>query len=297
MRKHLFTLSLATACLSLAPLSAAEQGTLPTVTASAPVSSLAEEANLGTYQQPEWTGSRRFTTTRVFVQKDPWEAGVEQWWRVRHYRDGTTKHLFESEFEIGLPNRMQLDIYGDWVNEGGRSSFEDVAFEIRWALADWGVLPLNPTLYGEYKLVDSEHGSDVYEVKLLLGDDLAKGLHWGLNLVYESEIGGERAREYAVTQGVSYTIIDQVLSAGMEMQFKYENIAGERNNGEHKFQVGPSIQWRPTKHTHLDLVGLFGCTSDSPRFEGFIVFGYDFGGGGEPVKSDSRYAPVSGLRN
>ena len=282
--------------LGLGAVNAAEQGSLPTVTASAPTSSLAEEANLGTYQQPEWTGSRRFSTTRVYVQKDPWEIGIEQWWRARHYRDGTTKHLFEEEIEIGLPNRMQLDIYWDWVNEKGRTSHKDVAFELRWALADWGVIPLNPTLYGEYKIVDPDHGGDVYEFKLLLGDEIAKGLHWGVNFAFENEISGEKAHEYAVTQGISYTIIDEILSAGVEMQFKYENIAGERNNGEHKFQVGPSIQWRPTKNTHLDLVALFGCTNDSPRVEAFVIFGFDFGGG-EPKKSDVKYAPVSGLRN
>lgn len=302
-----FTILSAALAAALSPVRAAETaGSLPTVTATAPVSSLAEEANLGAYKQPEWTSARRFSTTRVYIQKDPWEVGFEQWWRVRHYRDGTTKHLFTEEIEIGLPNRMQLDIYWDWAHEKGETSHKDVAFELRWALADWGVIPLNPTLYGEYKITDPKFGGDVFEVKLLLGDEIAKGLHWGLNLAYEREIGGELANEFAVAQGLSYTIIDQVLSAGLEMQFKYENVAGERNNGEHKFQIGPSVQWRPTKNTHIDIVGLFGCTNDSPRFEGFLIFGFDFGGGEHagggknvlaPSPGDSRYRPVSGQRN
>ena len=192
--------------------------------------------------------------------------GFEQWWRVRTYNDGGPKQLFEEEIEIGLPHRMQLDIYWDWVHEGGVTQNKDLAVELRWALADWGKIPLNPTLYGEYKFTDPDFGGDVFEVKLLLGDEITPRLHWGMNFVYEREISGELANEFAVTQGFSYTLIDQVLSAGVEMQYKYENVAGERGNGENKFQIGPSLQWRPTKKTHLDLVGLFGCTNESRKF-------------------------------
>ncbi|WP_265592743.1 transporter [Verrucomicrobium sp. BvORR034] len=284
-----------------AAMAAQPSATLPTVVVNAPPtqtstgSSLAEEALVGPYNQPEWTGHRRFSTTRVYLQRQPWEVGFEQWWRVRQYDDAPEKHLFIEEIEIGLPYRMQLDLYYDWVHEEGETLNKDFAVELRWALADWGVIPLNPTLYGEYKFTDDDYGSDVYEFKLLLGDDFGPRLHWGLNLVYERETSGEEAQEFAVTQGISYTIIDQVLSAGLEMQFKYENVAGERDNGEHKFQIGPSVQWRPSHNTHIDLVGLFGCTDESPDFEGFVVFGIDFGSlkGGE----DHHYKPVSGLRN
>lgn len=294
LNRCLPTLVFATAGLCTIPnLRAAEPGTLPTVTVTAP-GAIGEDARVGPYNQPEWTEHRRFTTTRVYIQQEPWHVGFEQWWRVRTYRDGKPKHLFKEEIEIGLPHRMQLDIYWDWAHEKGVTSNKDVAFELRWALADWGKIPLNPTLYGEYKIVDPDHGGDVFEAKLLLGDDLGKGLHWGMNFVYEREISGELANEFAVTQGLSYTLIDQVLSAGVEMQFKYENVAGDRDNGESKFQIGPSIQWRPTKRTHLDLVGLFGCTDASPIFEGFVVFGIDFGG---PAKSEGHYAPVSGRHN
>ena len=292
----LLTLSLGAFALGISPLSAVENKTLPTVTVTASdVGTLAEEVLVGPYNQPEWTEHRRFTTTRVFIQKEPWEIGLEQWYRVRHYRDGTTKNLFIEELEIGLPNRMQVDIYWDWVHENHETSHKDVAFELRWALADWGKLPLNPTLYGEYKITDPKHGADVYEVKLLLGDAITPKIHWGMNFAFENEIGGEKAHEYAVTQGISYSVIDQVLSAGVEMQFKYENVAGERDNGEHKFQVGPSLQWRINKNTHLDLVALFGCTNDSPRVEGFVILGWDFGGG--ESKPDIHYKPVSGMRN
>lgn len=287
----LLALSIAASPDRLAAAEPQKTGTLPTISASADASAVSENDLIGESQRPEWTSHRRFSTTRVFIQKEPWEVGVEQWWRARTYSDGPTKHLFIEEVEIGLPNRMQLDLYYDWVHEKGETNSKDFAVELRWALADWGVLPLNPTLYGEYKFDLGAAGTDVYEFKLLLGDDITPKLHWGLNLSYEREIDGDKTNEFAATQGFGYALIDQVLSVGMEMSFKYENIAGERNNGEHKFNIGPSLQWRPTKNTHLDLVCTFGCTSDAPRTESFVVFGWDFGGGDE-----ARYKPVSGMR-
>ncbi|MEY4483497.1 MAG: hypothetical protein RL693_949 [Verrucomicrobiota bacterium] len=300
MKKRLLnslTLALVSLCFGQAYAAEQKATDTPTVTVTAPAdtSILKEDALVGPYNQPEWTGHRRFTTTRVYIQKQPWEIGVEQWWRVRTYDGKPTKHLFIQELEIGLPHRMQLDLYYDWVHENGETESKDFAVELRWALADWGKIPLNPTLYGEYKFTDDDYGSDVFEFKLLLGDDFGPRWHWGLNFAFEAETGGEeKANEFAVTQGIGYTIIDQVLSAGLEMQFKYENTKGNRDNGEHKFQIGPSLQWRLSKNTHLDLVGMFGCTDESPSFEGFVVFGYDFGGR-EPKKTEG-YKPVSGAR-
>ncbi|MEZ5384585.1 MAG: hypothetical protein R3F13_03625 [Prosthecobacter sp.] len=174
---------------------------------------------------------------------------------------------------------MQLDIYGDWTHQNSRTRQKDLAFELRWALADWGVIPLNPTLYAEYKITDGSVGSEVYELKLLLGDDLAPRLHWALNFTFEREISRGRANEFAVSQGLSYTLIDQVLSAGVEVQYKYENEQSQRYNsmGNRKFGIGPSVQWRPTKNSWVNFVGMFGGSAPSPAFEGFIIFGYNFG--------------------
>lgn len=242
---------------------------------------LKEEAFIGEYKRPEWTSKRRFGFSRVYIQQDPWQVSVEQWWRVRSYRDQGRKprQLFISEIEIGLPGCLQLDIYGDWVHENGRSQSKDVAFELRWALADWDVIPLNPTLYGEYKVTDDAYGSDVFEVKLLLGDDITPRLHWAMNFSFEREINDSRANEFAISQGLSYTLIDQVLSIGLEMQYKYENEQGGRHNstGDRKFGFGPSIQWRPTQNSWINIVGMFGGSAPSPAYEGYVIFGYNFG--------------------
>ncbi len=282
-------------CLLSALTAAAAQAitTLPETSTTAPASGLREEQPTGAYGNPEWTQHRRFSTTRVFIQKNPWEVGIEQWGRWRNYSDGTDKFLFTEEIEIGLPGRIQLDLYYDWVVEGGKADHKDVAFELRYALADWGVLWGNPTLYGEYKLVDPQHGGDVYEFKLLLGDDFGSGWHWGVNFIYEQELSGEKAREMAVTLGIGYTVIDEKLSVGLEAKYANETVLGSRGDAEQKVLVGPSLQFRPTTNTHIDLVGLAGVTKDAPDFEGWLIFGIDFG----RTEDKSTPSPVSGRRD
>jgi hypothetical protein len=265
---------------------------LPQVTSTANRSVLNEEQPIGESGRPAWTSARRFSTTRVYIQKEPWEVGFEQWWRMRDKKDGTTENKFQEEIEIGLPYRMQLDIYVDWfADEHRRAWYSDTVFELRFAFADWGKLWLNPAIYAEYKVVDKDVGPDVYELKLLLGEQLAPRLHWGLNVVYEQETGGERATEWQVSQGLSYTVVDEVLSVGVEMKYVHETVEGARGEPEHKFLIGPSVQIRPTPRTHLDVVALWGTTEDSPYLEGYVIFGIDFGGG------ESRYKPSSTRSN
>ncbi|MEI6535946.1 MAG: hypothetical protein WCN98_11435 [Verrucomicrobiaceae bacterium] len=261
------------------------------MTVTAPVGSLAEDTNVGTYNQPEWTGHRRFASTRVYIQKDPWEVGFEQWWRARTYKDKDPAHRFIEELEIGLPGRLQLDLYYNWTHQEGETRFDEAAVEVRWALADWGKIWGNPTLYIEYAFVNNEYGGDTLESKVLLGDDFGKGWHWGLNFIFETELSQERAKAVQISGGLSKTIIDQVLSAGVEWKWQRETIAGERSNAEVLFEVGPSLQWRISKKTHLDLVALFGCTDQGPRVESFVVFGWDFGGG--ESKSRGGYTPTA----
>lgn len=256
---------------------------------------LKEEAFIGEYKRPEWTSKRRFGATRGYIQQDPWQVSVEQWWRSRSYRNQGKKlqSRFIEEIEIGLPYRMQLDIYGDWGHENGKTIAEDLAFELRWALADWGVIPLNPTLYGEYKLSDGNYDSDIFEFKLLFCDDFTPRLHWALNFSYEREIARARNNEFAISQGVSYTLIDQKLSVGLEMVYKYENEEGGRANGSRKFNIGPSVQWRPTENSWVNFVCMAGCSAPSPATEAYIIFGYNFG---RVANGPSISRPVSAPR-
>lgn len=281
-----------------APLPAQSQPSAPAVTilgTTAAPSGLNEERRIGETGRPEWTSARRFAGTRVYIQKEPWEVGVEQWWRIRHNRDGTIEHRLQEEVEIGLPYRMQLDLYGNIEGDNtGAFHFDNFAVELRWAVADWGKIWGNPTLYGEYKFVDPHWGPDVYEFKLLLGDELAPRWHWGVNFVWEAQTGGEREHEFMVTSGLSYSLIDGKIGIGIETKYDRVTARYGRGDDENIFLIGPSLQFRLSDHLHLDLNCLFGTNIDSPRQEGFLVLGYDFG----PKATDSRgYVPMSTRSN
>lgn len=289
--QYIFTFVL----LTTFALCAADSETLPTrlpvVTVfgkTLPVAS--EDELIGENKQPEWTFHRRFPTTRVYLQKEQWEVGYEQWWRGRFLRNGTQEHLFQSELELGLPYRFQFDLYEKYTaNERGRLRHLGVSPELRWAFAEWGKTPLNPTIYAEWQFTDHTRGPDVWEVKLLLGEQLAPRWHWGMNLIYEQAAGEGRTTEAAWSQGVSYTMIDQRLSAGLEMRFAHETSRGSRSTPEITYMLGPSLQWRPFARGHLDLVSLIGVTHDAPKVESFVVFSIDLG----TFKGSSRYTPTS----
>ena len=267
---------------------------MPTVTAL-DHSILSEDQPVDDTQRPEWTGARRFGNTRVYIQKSPWEFGIESWWRLKHHRDGTISHRLLEEVEIGLPYRMQLDLYNDIEgDEKGHFHYQSFNVELRWAPWDWGKVWGNPTFYAEYKFADHNWGPDVYEVKLLIGDALAPRWHWGVNFVWEAEVGGEREQEFQVTGGLSYTVIDGKLGVGIEAFYDHDTVKGARGSEANIFQIGPSIQWRVTKNIHVDLNCMFGTNRDSDRQVGFLIIGYDFGPGESKKKG---YTPISGQRN
>ena len=286
----LLTLAIATGAAFAAEKknAASDVQRMPTVTAT-DSSLLNEERPVGETGRPEWTSARRFPTTRVYIQKDPWEVGVEQWWRYRYKRDGSSISRLTSEIEIGLPHRMQLDLYYDMAVDGdSRSHTEDFAAELRYAFADWGKIPLNPTVYAEYKWTDK--APDVLELKLLLGDQIAGDWHYGVNFVWERQLGGELETEWMVVAGISKTLLDGKLSVGIEAKYDHDSVHADRENPEHIMLVGPSVQWRITENIHLSTTALFGTNQDSPRNECYFILGYDFG------KADGKYHPVSGRR-
>jgi hypothetical protein len=248
---------------------------LPEVTVVG-TNALREEAPLGPNQQPEWTARRRFGTTRIYVHP-PWQIETETSWDGTYPRHGSPSHELTQEFEMGLPYRFQVDYeYHEAVNKG-RWRYNASSFELRWALADWGKLPLNPTLKVEYHL--NNGFADDAEFVLQLGDELAPRWHWGADLYYGNQFGDDREREYAASFAISYTLIDEKLGAGVEMKFSSESDKDTRNDPQNTFLIGPSVQWRTTRRTHLDIVPLFGIGHEAPQAEVFVFFGVEFGPG------------------
>lgn len=237
-------------------------------------SELREEDRIGSYDQPRWTADRRFTGTRTYVIPES-KVEFEYWLKPEVERHGPTQFESLYELEIGLPHRFQLDLYyvQDWEGNGGKR-FSGEAIEVRYALADWGKIWGNPTFYVEYTF--KEHEPDRVEGKLLLTGELAPRWHWGFNFSFETAISGIRDREYELTGGISYSLIDEKLSIGAEFEGSLLDDKFHRGDFHNTLKIGPSIQWRPLPQMHVDFAPLVGVTNESPAAKIYLVIGYEF---------------------
>lgn len=243
-------------------------------------SSLREEQLVGSNEQPEWTTQRRWAKTRAYVIA-PGQIEFEQWYKLQTPKGSAPDHFWQTELGMGFEGGWQGDVYLNYGhNPGGPTKYEGAQFEVRKALAKWGEIPMNPTLYLEY--VANQRASDKVEAKVLLADEICPGWHWGSNLVYEQETSGARETELALSGAVSYAVQDSKFSVGAE--FNLERVTGKgfqsNDDAVNEFLIGPAFQWRPTENSHVDFSPLFGLTKsdrEDPRYEIWLIFGWDFG--------------------
>jgi hypothetical protein len=240
-----------------------------------PTPALTEEQRVGPYAQPRWTARRHFGNTRIYV-RPPGTAELEFWLRPTVNKDGSTDIRTLYELSVGFEPRLQLDLYFRTDQEGDDSEMLiGHQVELRYALADWGKIWGNPTLYVEW--AGLEQRPDVFEAKLLLGGEITERWHWGANLVGEFQLGGEREYEYQLTGGASYTLIDSKLSLGGEAQLIVSDVQGDRGDfGTPTIFLGPSVQFKPTERLSFIFSPLVGLTDESPDFRAFLVVGYEF---------------------
>jgi hypothetical protein len=228
-------------------------------------------------------------------------------------------HMFTQEVEIGLPYRFGVAFENGVETFRGRTQERTFSIEARYALADWNKIPLNPTLFVEGKFgighILHDEGPpaplqpgeaqafldankplpDAIEVRLLLAQDFSENIEWALNVFCEQEVGGDRGREFGFAQSLMFPIIltHERLKVGAEMQYTAFTDVGLRGPGgspSHRVVIGPTIAWKPSKNTRLDISPLFGVTHDAPRASVFVVFSMLFGPGGE---SEHAEAPAS----
>jgi len=236
-------------------------------------SELREEDRVGSYGQPRWTATRRFPNTRVYVIPEG-KIETELWFIPRFLHSGETNGRYLAEIEYGLPYRFQVDAYYRLdIDESGKGQ-NGAQLEMRWALADWGKIWGNPTIYAEY--IYHEFDADGVEFKLLLGDELAPRWHWGVNFVAELETGGEREYTYEIDGGLSYTVVDEKFSVGAETKIEFISTHGHRANYETSILIGPSMQWRPVPQMSVNLAPLFGVTDDSATARVYLNIGWEW---------------------
>lgn len=242
-------------------------------------SQLREEDRIGSYGQPRWTARRRWTEVRSYVIPEG-QFEFEYWLIVKEPKHSSAtrpvvvQQVYEAE--IGLPYRFQLDLYQVYEKAGsaGPNELAETKFELRYALADWGKIWANPTLYGEW--VSANNDYDSAEFKLLLCDEISPRWHWAANFVWEQKLGGDRAIAREFKPAVSYSVLDEKLSIGAEAKFAWEDDATNRGHYQREILVGPGIQVRLLPQMHVDISYLLGVTEDSLASKTALIAGWEF---------------------
>jgi hypothetical protein len=291
--------------VALALTARADMRSLPDVEVQ---SSPVDQDIIGPYDQPRWTARGRFSSDTDIYVLPPYSFYVDLDYNGTFPRTGSdATHLFTQELEVGLPHRFQLAFENNVEFTRQTSQVTVETIEARYALADWGKLPLNPTLFAEYhfgvgKEFEMENGKDgemeesdipdSIEARLLFGEQFGRKYQWALNIFHEFETGGAREWESGFSQAITYAIHDERLKVGIEMQGIRRTESDTRSHPKYEFDIGPSFTWKPSAITRFDIATLVGVTHDSPTTNIFAVFSIAFGNG-----ADDDEAPLSSRHN
>ncbi|MDP9187387.1 MAG: hypothetical protein M3O72_08545 [Verrucomicrobiota bacterium] len=235
---------------------------------------------------------------------------------VVHFR--RPDHDFTQEVELGLPYRINVATETDIEHYGDETQVRSFSIEARYAFADWGKIPLNPTIFAEYKVgggkILHDEGPptpahkfgpggfdtsmdipDAYELRLLLSEDFYDRIEWAFNLFFEQETSGDRGREWGFAQSLvmPFWLSHEELKGGMEFLFRSFTDKGIRGKPYNSFVIGPTAAWRPSRNTRFDISPLFGVNHKSPVMQLFVVFSYYFGGGPAAAEEEGAEAPAS----
>ena len=279
---------MAVGCAALV-LSAANHSALAQATTEQAVVVTGEEVP-SAYGAPPGLSRARFSNTVNAYVLPPWSFFFGELYEGQGFRHGPPDHLFTQEIEMGLPWRFNVAAEAQFERFNGGGGAQTVSLEARWALADWNKIPLNPTLFAEYKFgvgtirheevppppggeeeeeEEEEEGGppkvpDAYEFRLLLAQEFFGRFEWAMNWFFEKENTGDRGREWGFSQAIMTPVLlpNERLKVGLEMEYKNVTTKDTRGDPLNSFVIGPTLAWKPTAHTRLDISPLFGCTDD-----------------------------------
>jgi len=250
---------------------------------------------------PGFSRTRTSPNTTAYVLP-PWSFLFATIYEGDVFEHGPPDHIFTQEAEMGLPYRFGLAAETAFERFNGGGGISSVSIEGRYALADWNKIPLNPTLFAEYKFgvgnIRHEEGPppppgeeeeeefgppkkpDAYEFRLLLAQDFGEKVEWAFNAFFEKENTGDRGREWGFAQDIAMPVLlpNERLRAGIEMMYKNFTVKDTRGSPEHIFVIGPTAAWKPSASTRFDVSTLFGATDDAPDLQVFAVFSWVLGG-------------------
>lgn len=231
---------------------------------------------------PAYTQDRTFGATR-FWKLDKGAMEAEVWWRIRDPRHDDAYNILQLEFEVGITDRIQLDVYENLTDEGGSWTREGSQIEARIAVDPvYGRTPGNPVVYLEWHPLHL--GPTRAEGRLLLGDALYGAKLFGAaNLFYEQNVtrsgdgmGGTAwvpNPEAGITAAASYEVIDhQRLRVGAELKFALEKELFDDPAWEQQLLIGPNVATRLSgERLKLFATALIGVTDDAKRVDAYVI--------------------------
>jgi len=293
------------------PAAAQELATEPVVVSSEGIPSA--------YGAPPGFSRTRISPTVTAYVLPPWTFFFGELYEGDIFRHGPPDHIFTQEVEMGLPYRFGVAAEAGFERFNGGGGPRSASIEMRYALANWNKIPLNPTIFAEYKFgtgpirreemmpppgeegeggeeEEEEEGGpperpDAYEFRLLLAQDFGHWLEWAMNWFFEQEVTLDEGREWGFAQSAVTPILlpEERLKVGVEMLYKNFTTKFSRDDPENMFVVGPTVAWKPSRNTRFDVSALFGCTDESPRAQIFGIFSFLIG----PAGGAEAEAPVS----
>ena len=206
------------------------------------------------YGAPPGFSRARFSNAVNAYVLPPWAFFFGELFEGQGFRHGPPDYLFTQEMEMGLPFRFNVAAEAQFERFNGGGGARSVRLEARWALADWNKIPLNPTLFAEYKFgvgtvrheevappmgeggEEEESGPpkvpDAYEFRLLLAQDFGEHVEWAMNWFFEKENTGDRGREWGFSQAAMTPILlpNERLKVGVEMLYKNTTVKDTRGD-------------------------------------------------------------------
>jgi hypothetical protein len=235
---------------------AGNQSVLAQATTEQAVVVTAEEVPSAYGAPPGFSRSRFSNAVNAYVLP-PWTFFFGELFEGQGFRHGPPDYLFTQEIEMGLPYRFNVAAESQFERFNGGGGAQTVSLEARWALADWNKIPLNPTLFAEYKFgvgtirheevppppggggeeEEEEEGGppkvpDAYEVRLLLAQEFFGRVEWAMNWFFEKENTGDRGREWGFSPAAMTPVLlpAERLKVGLEMQYK--NVTTKDTRGD-----------------------------------------------------------------
>ena len=111
----------------------------------------------------------------------------------------------------------------------------------------------------------SAHPPDAVELRLLLAEEFFKRYEWAFQL-FEQEDEGGRGREWRFAQRFLTPVFlpQERLKFGLEKQCRNFTDKDSRSDPSQEFVTGPTVAFKPTRNTRLDLSPLFGANLNAP---------------------------------